>query len=260
MGRFWQFVSTAGTATAGKLPLVHATDLYHFRDIQHDSTLVPSDCDVYKTEKLLYFFYGRPSYRPHAQKDTVTAKALLPICLVMSRNLIGRAVRIMPFDTGAFERRLMHPPMHTAMKKEDFELAIDPDAPMEMISIFYATENDYFDARAKAIVSGYDSYEDLEIDSYFRLLHHRANTEFDDRVTAIEIQVDSPIGLAGQVHAIVLPKPFLDRPGISAQIDKWGAIAIPYSVKEEFIPREIQGAIFQRLADYFLASGFLEPS
>jgi hypothetical protein len=46
MGRFWEFVSTAGTATAGKLPLVHATDLYHFRDIQHDSTLVPSDCDV----------------------------------------------------------------------------------------------------------------------------------------------------------------------------------------------------------------------
>jgi hypothetical protein len=37
---------------------------------------------------------------------------------------MGKAVRILPFDSGAFERRMMHPPMHEAMHKEEFELVI----------------------------------------------------------------------------------------------------------------------------------------
>src|ERR1044071_6887776 len=96
-GRFWEFVGREAAGFEGKLPLVHTTDLYHFRDIRNSAELQPSDCEVYEGEKLLYFFYGRPSYRPHAQRETITAKALLPICLVFSRRVMSEAVRIMPF-------------------------------------------------------------------------------------------------------------------------------------------------------------------
>ena len=261
MGRFWDFVRVSAKPQKGKLPLVHSTDLYHFRDIQQLSELRPSECDVYRNEKLLYFFYGRPSYRAHASKDTVTAKALLPVCLVMSQNIMGKAVRIMPFDSGAFERKMMHPPMHEAMRKEAFELAIASQAPMQMIKVFYENEYNYYHTKANSVVTGYDHFEELEVDSYFRLLHHRANTEFDDRVTAIEIQLGTAVELTGQIHAVILPKPFLDRPGIVEQIEEeWGGLAIPYNVKEEFVPREIQGSIFDRLTEYFYQEGFLESS
>ena len=257
MGRFWDFVNASAPASEGKLPLVHSTDLYHFRDIQKQSELQPAECDVYR-QQLLYFFYGRPSYRANSRKDTVTAKALLPVCLVMSRDILGQAVRIMPFDTGAFEGRKMHPPMHEAMAKEEFELAIASQAPMKVINVFYGNEKNYYNAKANSNVSGYDSFDELEIDSYFRLLHHRANTEFDDRITAIEVQMNTSVGLTGQVLAAILPKPFLDRPGIVEQIEKWGAVAIPYNVKEEFIPREVQGSIFDRLTDFLYQHRFLD--
>jgi hypothetical protein len=256
MSRFWDFVSTID-APGGKLPLVHATDLFCFREILKAERLEPADCNVYTGQKLMYFFYGRPSYRPHAQKATVTVKSLLPICLVMSRGVASDAVRIMPFDTGAFHRKMMHPPMHDRMKLEDFELTGAVTAPMQLISIFYDSARRYYEAKAKAKVDKYDEFEDLEIDSYFRLLHHRANTEVDDRVTAIEIQLNSPLCLVGCVHAAILPKPYFDRPGIVNQVEQWGGVAIPYHVKEEFVPRELQGAIFDRLTDFLDSKGFL---
>jgi len=165
----------------------------------------------------------------------------------------------MPFDSGAFERRMMHPPMHPAMTKEEFELAILANAPMKLVSMFYGTERNYYEARANATLSNFDTYDDLEVDSYFRLLHHRANSEFDDRVTAVEIQLNSPVNLIGSVLAAILPKPFLDQPGIPEQIERWGGICIPYHVKEEFVPREIQGSIFDRLTEYFEQQGILQP-
>jgi hypothetical protein len=259
MGRFWNFVRSSAAPCEGKLPLVHSTDLYCFRDIRQSGKLEPTKCDVYREERLLYFFYGRPSYRPHLRKGTVTASAFLPICLVMSRTIINKAVRMMPFDTGAFERKMMHPPMHDAMRKEEFELDTASDAPTKTINVFYGNESNYYNAKAKPQIQGCDHLEDLEIDCYFRLLHHRANTEPDDRVSAIEVQIGSPIGLTGHVHAAILPKPFLHpRSGIAELVERWGGLAIPYNVKEEFVPREIQGAIFDRLTEYLYQERFLE--
>jgi hypothetical protein len=232
--------------------------MYRFRQIRADEKLEPTIDTIYPSETLLYFFYGRPSYRPHVMKNTVTAKALLPICLVVSPKIAEKATRIMPFDTGAFANKAMHPPMHDDMRLKDFELEVTADAPMRIIQTFYGNEKNYYHARARSTVDGYDEYEDLEVDSYRRLLNHRANTEFDDRVTAIEVQLNRQISLQGNIEAAVLPKPFLDRPGIIEQVESWGGIAIPYNVKEEFIPREIQGAIFDRLTEFFEDRKFLD--
>jgi hypothetical protein len=179
----------------------------------------------------------------------------------MSRAIISKAVRMMPFDTGAFEGKMMHPPMHDAMRKEEFELSIASDAPTKTINVFYGDESNYYDAKANPKIPSCDHLEDLEIDCYFRLLHHRANCESDDRVTAIEVQVGCAIALTGHVHAAILPKPFLcPRSGIVEQVERWGGLAIPYNVKEEFVPREIQGAIFDRLTEYLYQERFLEPN
>ncbi|MCW5704827.1 MAG: hypothetical protein KIT82_19865 [Bradyrhizobium sp.] len=190
---------------------------------------------------------------------TIDAKAFLPVCMLMSRELTDKAVRIMPFDSGAFHHGRMHPPMHKEMALDEFEMAVDATAPMRLVDLFYGNERKYFDAAAKKEFGGYDEFEELEIDSYFRLLHHRSNSPTDDRVSAVEIQIADPIALAGQVHAVILPRQFLDRPGVVTQIESWGAIAIPYNVKEEFIPREAQGAIFEKIAEYLEQEGMLDP-
>jgi hypothetical protein len=156
---------------------------------------------------------------------------------------------------------MMHPPMHNDMHMQEFELAVHPTAPMRLIEMFYDSERKYFDAKARSISEIlYDEYEDLEVDSYLRMLHHRANNPADDRVSAIEIQLQTPVDVSGRILAAILPKPYLDRPGISAQIELWGAIPIPYYVKEEFVPREAHAAISERLEDYLEKSGYLGAS
>src|SRR5260370_41910934 len=133
MPRFWDYVNAANPGP-GQLPIVHSTDLYLFREIRRKGELLPTDCEVYG-QQILYFFYGRPSYRTHAKLDTVNAKALLPVCLVLERAVLQHAERIVAFDTGAFHRKFMHPPMHEKMTKEDFELGVSPDAPMKLIDV-----------------------------------------------------------------------------------------------------------------------------
>ncbi len=92
----------------------------------------------------------------------------------------------MPFDTGAFHNEMMHPPMHDAMKMNEFELVVHPSAPVRVIKMFYGSERRYFDAKPKSISDIiYDEYNDLEVNSYVRMLHHRANSPSDDRVSAI---------------------------------------------------------------------------
>jgi hypothetical protein len=254
MGRFWQFIRDINP-DPGRLPLIHNTDLYCFREIRATDQLSPMDCNVYEGEKLLYFFYGRPSYRLNANHDTVTAKALLPVCLIMSRSILTDAARMLALDSGAFHKKMMHPPMHEKMVKDDFELGVSADAPMRLIKMFYLSEEDYYMTRPKVRIDPYNEYDDFEVDSYFRLLHHRSNTPYDDRVTAIEIQTSTPVDLPGKIDAAILPKPFLDQPGIVTQIESWGGVAIPYNVKAEFIPREIQGAIFEKLTDFLRLRG-----
>lgn len=187
-------------------------------------------------------------------------RLLVSVVKYIVAAILDRAVRVMPFDTGAFAQKMMHPPIHEDMILKDFELAVAANAPMRIVELFYGSERSYFYAKPKPSIGCYDEFDDLEMDSYIRLLHHRANTDFDDRVTAVEIQMSTPVNLPGQVIAAILPKPFLDKAGVAEQVEQWGGIAIPYNVKEEFIPREIQGAIFDRLTDFFHDKGFLDPS
>jgi hypothetical protein len=257
MNRFWSFLTNSYTLP-GKLPLTHTTDVYCFRQIREFNQLIPSECPVYKGSNLLYFFYGRPSYRPHPIADTVSARSLLPVCLVMSSELSKLAIRCMPFDSGAFDRKMMHPPMHPQMCLKDFEITLAPNAPMQLIQTFYGSESQYYNARPLNEVGAFDEYDDLEVDSYVRLLRYRSNSQFDDRVTAIELQLDQPVCLHHKVLAVIVPKPYLDMPGIAEQIDSWDAVALPYNVKEEFIPRECHGSIFDRLTQFLIDEGLLE--
>lgn len=259
MSRFWEFINVQATAGGRPcLPLTHVTDGYHFRDIRNLGKLSPRDCDVYKGERLLYFFYGRPSYRPHTSKTTVDVWSLLPICIILKQSVGDQAARVMPFDSGAFHRKMMHPPMHEDMKLEDFELNISPDVPAKIITIFYGNEHKYFHAKKDHREQlNYNKIDDLEIDSYFKLVRHRPNRDYDDRVTAIEYQLRNPVNLFKNTEAIILPKPFFDYSNVINQIESWGAIAIPYHVKEEFIPSELQGAIFDRLTSYLVDMGYL---
>lgn len=254
MRPLWDFIAhvTAGT---GSLPLVHSTDLYSFKNIARDEVVKVRPCGVYTGQSLLNMFYGRPAYRPHAKEKTLSARAFAPVCLVFNQTLADEAIRLMPFDSGAFHKHMMHPPMHPDMAMSEFELAIHANAPMKLINVFFETELNYFDDRPASV--NYDPYDNLNVDSFYKLLRLGDNRDSDDRISAIELQFDRDVALINKVAAVILPGPYLDRAGVAKQIEGWSAIAIPYDIQETFRPLEIYGAILNRLKDFYRDKGLL---
>jgi hypothetical protein len=253
MKEFWDFIESV-EAGFGTLSLIHSTDLLRFKQIRKTKRLKVQPCDVYRGQNLLYFFYGRPAYRPHAKEKTLSARAYAPVCLVFNKVLAEQAIRILPFDSGAFHLRVTHPPMHPEMSLGEFELAINANAPMKLIKVFFGTETNYFDERPIPTEYPYDNFQ---VDSFYRLIRLGDNREADDRISAIEIQFNKDIVLKNKIEAVVLPGPYLDRPGVAKQIEGWGAIALPYDIQESFKPIETYGAILTRLKDFYRSKGVL---
>lgn len=249
----WQFIENESAST-GKLPLVHSTDLFRFQSIARKEALEATPCRVYDGANLLYFFYGRPAYRPHLKEQTLSARAYAPVCLVFNHELSDEAIRIMPFDSGGFHDRITHPPMHPDMTLSEFELAIQANAPMKLIQLFFENESNYFDERPTYLDYPYD---DMHIDSYYKLIRARNNLNADDRVSAVELQFDRDVALPNEVSAVILPAPYCDVPGVLDQIEGWSAVSIPYDIQETFRPLEMYGAILNRLKDYYRDKGLL---
>ena len=94
MTRFAAFI-TSQTASVGRLPVAHTTDAFSFREIMAARKLQPTDCPVY-SDKVLYFFYGRPSYRVHYKTEPTSLRAFNPVCFVMDAGSVEPPDRILP--------------------------------------------------------------------------------------------------------------------------------------------------------------------
>jgi hypothetical protein len=253
---FWSLLKDI-EADSGTLPLVHTTDVAYFKAIREKGRLEPTARPDYNNEQLLFLFYGRPSYRVNSTISTLEAKAFAPICIIANHNLLEKSWRITPFDTGAFKRGIFTPPMHPSMTVEQFELEVDPKSPMKIIKLFFGSERSYFNAAPLPNVP-IDRYENLPADSYDRLIRHQSNTDLDDRVSAIEIQLRESIDLFNNVRAIILPRDYLDQPQVIDQIQSWSnPDIILYDLPQSYIPKELMGTIRQLVRDYYVQKGYL---
>jgi len=125
-------------AAAPRLPLVHTTDSYRFLNAFEDGELMPKACNVFAGEPLLYFFYGRPSYRVNSNEPPTSLDHYLPVCMLFRAESVQPIKRIFPFDSGACDNELYDNALHRDMNLEDFGLEPSPDTPGRVISFFLA--------------------------------------------------------------------------------------------------------------------------
>lgn len=236
----------AASASPIALPLTHVTDGYSFRDIMADEALAPSPCRVFG-ENLLYLFYGRPAYRTAAELEHNGSDAYWPVCFVMEPHAAS-ASRIYPFDSGAFHHNRFDRVMYHKMMKEDFELDIDPDVPGKLLRLFWHDERSYFNADGPSgFVPG--TFE-FEAKAYQALIRDPGRAPFDERNSAIELQINGSIELKGNTIAVVLPYEFA-KPDVISKIEALGAVALPFDVVHRHGPTEIVGQIYTIVRDLF---------
>ncbi len=254
--RFSEFVLKSAPCN-GRLPIIHTSDSYGFRNIVTDSKLLPQKDSIFQDELLLYFFYGIPAYRLSGTKIPTSQDVFMPVAMLLRSDALKEVKRIAPFDTGAFAKGIYRDYIHPKMKIEDFLLPPSLDTPAYLINLFYGSNTNYFSGIPISDLN-LPSIE-FELNCYHDLIKVKGGTIFDDRCSTIEIQSDKPFDLLNKdVLLVVLPGIFLDIPDIKEIITKkWEAEISPYAIHRGN-PNEYIGIIYEAVRDYLIKNKLIE--
>lgn len=211
----------------GLLPFFHSCDAFFLLSILDQKKLAPAKCTIFKNEKLLYLFYGRPAYKS-PNNACSSLHSLLPVSFILKSDAVKGIKRIAPFDTGAFKFGLYNDFIHPAMKMDTFFLTPDKKSISKTVSYFFDTNEQYFVNKPKKQVE-FDVMH-FEIESYYQLIKGVGQGKVDDRKASIEIQLQNGIPLNSKtVEAVILPENFLSSNIIRQKVmDELKAEVITY--------------------------------
>ncbi|MEE8059094.1 MAG: hypothetical protein V3T17_14845 [Pseudomonadales bacterium] len=253
MNRFSKFLNSSARQKC--MPLLHTCDGYAFREVVEQKKLKTSPCNVYKGESLLYFFYGRPSYRTSRNIGPVSHEAFMPVVILLSPDAVRSPKRIAPFDTGAFDSMLFEAHMHPEMDRDDFLLEPQMDMPSRLVSKFYGSNEQYYNANPIHLDI---SPLEFEAKSYYSLISSKVRTSYDDRKETVEIQTEKDIALnQSNVQLIVLPNVFMDNDELrDTIISDWQSDVRTYPIHHGD-PNEYLGFLYREVESYLESKDYI---
>lgn len=251
--RFGKYVA-AGSEVEPAMPLTHVTDVYEFREIAELEKLVPKPCDVF-LRRLLYFFYGRPAYRKNQDAPSSSIIDYFPVCFVFSPDMNAPRFKYFALDTGAFANGLLKKSFHSSMIKEDFELQPDSLSPQRLVRMFFGTNSNYIKNHPLSGVAIPNL--ELEAQAYYRLIQDAGEGDFDDRASAIEVQVTAEVPFSDKLLAVILPSDLADEPALIKLFEGYKVPLLPYDFIKRFRPEQHTSEIYKLVRDFYVAKGFL---
>ncbi len=217
---------------AGNLALAHVTDCANLGRILGAGELKLRRCTVFG-ERLLYMFYGRPAYRAKWDGGSTSDLAYARACFVLRDTAVSRAKRIFPFDSGGFGNYASA--FHRSLVVGDFQLK-EGDHPLQVIGAFYANLEDYY--WMNPVMGKQFPITQHAVRSYYQLISAGQRETHDDRCAAIEVQLDKPMPLKGEVLALIAPNQVFDDPELIGHLAEWGAEPRGYRITRAFNPTE----------------------
>lgn len=244
-------IVAAETAVAEELPLVHTTRCEVLPHIvaNHELRSVTL-CDVFN-EHLIYFFYGRPAYRHTLGSEPSGNLDLCPVCFVFKTHTIGSSVkRVFACDSGGvhngYFEHYLHPP-----DRDEMQLETTLDSARKLVPLVFGDNENYFLGNAKAACP--PSFAPGSPAARFHaLLTDTVPIAGDDRRSAIEVQMDSPVALDHHLLYVILPGELLDQAGTrEAILQKWQAEPIGYDIYKYRQPHEYRTTICDIVKERF---------
>lgn len=230
-----------------ELPLTHVTDAYRLRDIVNTQELRPKACDVFN-ESLLYFFYGRPAYRPGKENQPTAGKEHAPICFIVS-GMPKTIRRMFPFDSGAVHNKIVNAQFHPEVRMEDYMIEPDPSTPRRLINLFYGSMEKYLENDPIMGLS-LPTFE-YEAENYYSILRGENNLRADERATTIEIQTQESMKIGGRTQAAIIPSIFADVPEVAQKLVSAGVEIIPYDYIRRLPANEYTGLFYQLVRQWY---------
>lgn len=254
MNEFDRFVASFPPA-APLLPLFHVCDAVGFKSILKDLELRTFPCSVFSME-LVYFFYGRPSYRIKGQGMPSSAAVYHPVCFILDFEKTGLPHHIFPFDSGAQYHGLFNDFLHPSWVNRSFQMQPSIDTPGKLVKCFYGNNENYVH---EAAVRREFSPLDLELGSYQDLISNKGTTKYDNRRSTVEVAYDCNISITpDNLISIVLPMNFMADPRVMDFVTRMKINVETYSTSH-VNPSEYHSSIKVRVDDFLRKSNYFLP-
>jgi hypothetical protein len=251
---FRDWIGQAPTGSLPLLPFLHTTEAVNLNELLSECRLTPSWCGVF-SEDLLYFFYGRASYRPMNSGTSRTDWAYFPITFILDYSGLPEAKRAYPFDTGAYASGIFEKFFHKKFAMEDFEFSEVDDFARRFVGAVFGSNSGYVFGEHRIKSPPEFSFQSAK--SYLDLVASTGETIFDDRRSALEVQIDKSVSLtSGNLLAVILPKKALDDNRIRDTIlGEWRATPITYNTYAGSSSADYYGVIREKLTDFLIRRG-----
>jgi len=249
MSSFRTLVSTQ-SAMAEELPLVHTSRSEFLTSIVASHKIAPpEECPVFH-EHLVYLFYGRPAYRSTKGSQPGEERPLCPVCFVFKPHTVSRSIcRVFPCDSGALSTNRFTPPL---TEGDLHELELDPviESARRLVPLLFETNDNYFVGKARGSVS-FDVGTPGQ--RFYQLLIAPGPRNYDDRRSAIEVQVRDAVSLKDQLLCVMLPRESL-KDISKAILDEWQCPLLDYPTFYGAAPIEYYPVVRHQLFEYLRIS------
>jgi hypothetical protein len=251
--RFKEFLKRNSIVPSGTLPLVHTTAAYRLDSILESGSIIPTQCDVFRTP-LTYFFVGRPAYKLHGS-DAEAEYWELPACFIFEYSLVPSPEKVFPFDSGAFHQGRM-PSYINMMDRDQFDVHSVPEAPTKIIGAYFPNLASYMKGKAKDTVGFQNEFTlgvfEAEAKAVHRLSLEKNNTHVDDRRLSVEIATSETFELSkNKPLAVVAPDEYFADPNFLSKVSgEWGAMPIAYPISSLSVDH-YYASIYERIETFY---------
>jgi hypothetical protein len=179
------------------------------------------------------------------------------VCFVFKPHTIGNLTkRVFACDSGGIHSGYFKDHLHSP-DRDEMQLDTTLDSARKMVPLVFGNNSRYFLGEAKVALPA-SFLPGTPAARFHALLTDAGNLAGDDRRSAIEVQMDSPIALDHHLLYVVLPKDKLNEAGTREVIlQTWQADPIGYDVYVGRQPHEYRTSICDILKRRFEEGGRL---
>jgi len=238
------------------MPLVHTCDCYTLRNIISSKKIIPTLCPVFK-EELIYYFYGRPSYRVNDKGLAFNTSSVYPACLIIQPDEVKSITRIFPFDSGAYAAGLYSNHLHKNSKQEDYLFDSNYVFVQKFVKFFYDTNQNYFDGKTTLQKSTIQPCA-YELETIYSLINVSHGEHFDDRCYTIEVQSSASIELNNSaLKAIVIPDTVAGDSELAAYLYDNEIEPITYTTCR-VAPSHLTPLVIAKVREFYINQGVIQ--
>lgn len=231
------------------LPLFHTCEGYDGKQILATGKLEIKKCKEFK-KKLLYFFYGKPSYPVSLKnKENRTDAFYCPVCFVINPEKVD-VYQVFPFDTGAFKEKIYEGFIHRNMKLDNYELDNNLDSILAYISVMFGNNEDYLNG-----ICHQKKSKLVEIQALLNMLNANGSFQVDERANTVEIISKRNLKLVDAIECLILPKNLLRVKEVAAFIEENRIKYKGYNIRRLTAPDRYNEIVFQLAMEYINIKG-----